>query len=167
MRRSVIIDNKELGPGLDQSDIKIINLMVLDKTNKEISQELEIPLSTVQRRVRNLITAGYIISDIQVNYEKMGFKSGLLHIYLKNGDIEEMVKKVNSLDQITSVEVHIGNSDILGHVVYKEGKDLLNLITTIKKIETVERVVWSERVYQSPSKGNKNMVVNMLNSQSK
>ncbi|HYG00229.1 MAG TPA: winged helix-turn-helix transcriptional regulator [Candidatus Saccharimonadales bacterium] len=167
MRRSVIIDNKKLDLGLDHSDIRIINLMVLNKTNKEISQELEIPLSTIQRRVRNLITAGYITSDIQVNYEKMGFKSGLLHIYLKNGNIDEMVKKVNNLDQITSIEVHIGNSDIVGQVVYKEGKDLLNLISTIKKMEGVERVVWSERVYQSPSKGNKNIIVNMLNSHSK
>ena len=97
----------------------------------------------------------------------MGFKSGLLHVYLKNGNIEEMVKKVNTLDQITSVEVHIGNSDMLGQVVYKEGKDLLNLISSIKKMEGVERVVWSERVYQSPSKGNRNIIVNMLNSQSK
>ena len=78
MRRSIIIDNKKPEPGFDQSDIKIINLMVLNKNNKEISQELEIPLSTVQRRVRNLISAGYIISDIQVNYEKLGFKSRLL-----------------------------------------------------------------------------------------
>jgi Lrp/AsnC family transcriptional regulator for asnA, asnC and gidA len=140
--------------------------MVLNKNNKEISQELEIPLSTVQRRVRNLISAGYIISDIQVNYEKLGFKSGLLHIYLKNGNLEEMVKKVNNLDQITSVEVHIGNSDILGQVVYKEGKDLLNLISTIKKMESVERVVWSERVYQTP-KVNKNMILTILKSQSK
>ena len=166
MRRSIIIDNKKPEPGFDQSDIKIINLMVLNKNNKEISQELEIPLSTVQRRVRNLISAGYIISDIQVNYEKLGFKSGLLHIYLKNGNLEEMVKKVNNLDQITSVEVHIGNSHILGQVVYKEGKDLLNLISTIKKMESVERVVWSERVYQTP-KVNKNMILTILKSQSK
>jgi len=50
------------------------------------------------------------------------------------------------------VEIHIGNSDILGHVIYKEGKDLLDLISSIKRIEGVDRIVWSERIYQSPIK---------------
>lgn len=48
----------KLGKRLDQTDIEIIDLMVLSKNNKEISQTLKIPLSTVQRRVRNLISTG-------------------------------------------------------------------------------------------------------------
>ena len=148
----------KLGKRLDQTDIEIIDLMVSSKNNKEISQTLKIPLSTVQRRVRNLISKGYITSNIQINYQQFGFKTGLLHVYLRNGNIEETAKKIHNLDQITSVEIHIGNSDILGNVVYKEGKELLNLISAIKKMEGVERIVWSERIYQSPLKRNKNMI---------
>ena len=136
--------------------------MVLNKTNKEISQDLEIPLSTVQRRVRDLTSTGYVISKIQINYQKFGFKTGLVHVYLRNGNIEETAKKIHNLDQITSVEIHIGNSDVLGNVIYKEGKELLNLISAIKKMEGVKRIVWSERIYQSPFKRNKNMI-NILN----
>ena len=118
---------------IDVIDIKIINLMILYKTNKEISRDLNIPLSTVQRRVRNLITARFVVSNIEVNYQMFGFKTGLVHVYLRNGNIEETTKKIENLNEITYVEIHIGNSDILGNVIYKEGKELLNLIATIKK----------------------------------
>jgi Lrp/AsnC family transcriptional regulator, regulator for asnA, asnC and gidA len=126
--------------------------MVNGRNNKQISSQLSIPLSTIQRRVRTLLTKEIITPRVQLNYEKLGLKTGLLHIYLKNGNIDQISKKVYEIDGITSFEIHIGNSDILANVVYKEGKELLNIITTIKKIEGVERIVWSERIYQSPSK---------------
>ena len=111
-----------------------------------------------------MISAGYVTFGVQINYQKFGFKSGLLHIYLRNGNIEESAKKIQYLQNITSVEIHIGNSDILGHVIYKEGKDLLNLISEIKKIDNIEKVVWSERIYQSPSK-EKDNILNILKDQ--
>ena len=126
--------------------------MVNGRNNKQISSQLSIPLSTIQRRVRILLTKEIITPRVQLNYEKLGLKTGLLHIYLKSGDIDQIAKKVYEIDGITSFEIHIGNSDILANVVYKEGKELLNIITSIKKIEAVERIVWSERIYQSPSK---------------
>ena len=107
--------------------------MVLNKTNKDIPSDFHMPLSTVQRRVRELLEAGYVKSSVQINFEKFGFKTGLVHVYLKNGNIEELAKKIYNLSQITYVEIHIGNSDILGNVIYKDSKELLNLISTLKK----------------------------------
>lgn len=163
LRRPIISRNK-LDGIIDEIDIKIIDLMLLDKNNKEISKELNIPLSTIQRRVRNLISAGFVTLGPQINYQKFGFKTGLVHVYLRNGNIEETANKLQCQKHITSVEIHIGNSDLLGNVIYKEGKELLDLISAIKKMEGVERVVWSERIYQSPSK-NHDVIVNILDSQ--
>lgn len=95
-RRKIMLKNK-LGKRLDQTDIEIMDLMILGKNNKEISLTLKIPLSTAQRRVRNLISTGYITSDIQINYQKFGFKTGLLYVYLRNGNIEETAKKNTEL----------------------------------------------------------------------
>jgi Lrp/AsnC family transcriptional regulator for asnA, asnC and gidA len=153
-----IMSKRKIDKKIDRTDIKIIDFMVANKNNKEISQALKIPLSTVQRRVRDLISAGYINSKVEVNHQKLGFKTGLMHVYLKNGNIEETTKKILDLDHITYVEIHIGNSDILGNVVYKEGIELLNLISAIKKMEGVDKILWSERIYQSPSKGNERMI---------
>lgn len=63
-----------------------------------------------------------------------------------------MAKRIDELEGVTSIEIHIGNSDILANVVYKDGKKLLSLVDTIKNLEVVERIVWSEMVYQSPHK---------------
>ena len=158
-----IISKNKFNKKIDESDIKIIDLMVLNKTNKEISKDLGIPLSTVQRRVRDLTSADFVSTNTQINYQKFGFKTGLIHVYLRDGNIEELAKKINNLDPILYVEIHIGNSDILGHVVYKEGNELLNLISAIKKMQGVERTVWSERIYQSPLKANKNMISILTN----
>lgn len=153
-----IISKTKLDKKIDGTDIKIIELMVSNKNNKEISKALKIPLSTVQRRVRDLVSAGYIISKLEINHQMFGFKTGLVHVYLDDGHIEELAKKIHNLNQISSVEIHIGNSDILGQVIYKEGIELLNLISAIKKMEGVDKIVWSERIYQSPSKGIANMI---------
>jgi DNA-binding Lrp family transcriptional regulator len=109
------------GKNIDEIDLKVIDLMTLRKTNKEISQALKIPLSTIQRRVRNLIEAGFVNFNAGINYVKFGFKTGLVHVYLKNGNIDETAKKIKELKHVTSIEIHIGNSDVLGHVVYKGG----------------------------------------------
>lgn len=157
------MSKNRIDKSIDEIDIKIIDLMILNKNNKQISQELRIPLSTVQRRVRNLISEGYVTFNAQINYQKFGFKTGLLHIYLKSGDIEETAKKIHNLQNVTTIEIHVGNSDILGHVVYKDGKSLLNLISEIKKISDIEKIVWSERIYQSTTKEYDN-IINTLNS---
>jgi Lrp/AsnC family transcriptional regulator, regulator for asnA, asnC and gidA len=143
---------KQINKKNDSIDIKIIELMVSGRNNKQISSQLSMPLSTIQRRVRALLVSGIITPRVQLNYEKLGFKTGLLHIYLQNGNIDQIAEKVYEIDRITSFEIHIGNSDILANVAYKVGKELLNIIAAIKKLEGVERIVWSERIYQSSSK---------------
>jgi DNA-binding Lrp family transcriptional regulator len=125
--------------------------LIQGKTNQEISKNLKIPLSTIQRRAKSIFNKDILMSKIHINYELLGFSTGLVHIYLSGGNIDAIADRVYE-DGITSVEVHIGNSDILGHVIYKEGKDLLNIISAIKKMNGVEQVVWSERIYQSPVK---------------
>jgi len=60
--------------------------------------------------------------------------------------------KALGLPGVTSIVVHIGSSHILADVIYKKGKELLNLISDIKKMEGVERIVWSERIYRNAIK---------------
>jgi DNA-binding Lrp family transcriptional regulator len=126
--------------------------MLKGKNNKEISKRLSIPLSTIQRRIRHLFESGVINSRVELNYEKLGYKTGLLHIYLRNGNIDNMAKRINELEGVTSVEIHIGNSDILANVSYKDGKKLLSLVSDIKNFDEVERILWSERIYRSSHK---------------
>lgn len=125
--------------------------MLNGKNNKEISTKIRIPLSTVQRRVRNLIAKNLVTFNSQINYPKFGFKVGMLHIYLEDGDFERIANKIMELDGVTSVEVHIGNSDLIANVVYRRSIELLELIAKVKSFEKIDKIVWSEMVYKISS----------------
>ena len=158
------IDSSNHNAKVDSVDTKILELMVEGKVNKEISTLCKIPISTVQRRARNLISSDLVQNDYRLNYEKLGFKTGLLYIYLRDGDTESIAKKVYDLDGITYVEIHIGNADMLANVIYKDSNELFNLISEIKNIYGVARVAWSEKIYQTPYKKDIiNFAINKLN----
>jgi DNA-binding Lrp family transcriptional regulator len=140
------ISNNYFIPDIDKIDIDIIKLLIKGDSNKEISAKLNVPLSTIQRRSKKIMDKKLVIFTRFVNPVKFGYHIGLLHVYVSNGNINETAKKVLDLDGITSVEIHIGNSDILADFAYKDSMDLLDVIVKIKKLESIEKVIWSERI---------------------
>ncbi len=132
---------------LDKLDYQILNLMILGVENKAISDELRTPLSTIQRRTRILLRSGYVNHTFQPNYKKLGLKKGLLHVYLRTGDMKKVAEDLLSSDGIMSAGVHVGNSDIVGEFVYEDSEQLVDLISHVKSIDGVDRVVWSEEVF--------------------
>jgi DNA-binding Lrp family transcriptional regulator len=137
---------------VDELDLKIIDLMVKGSNNKQIASEIKAPLSTVQRRTKRLLSEQFVINKTELNYQKFGLKRGLLHLFISNGDIENIVKEISKLNGITSIEIHIGNSDIIGNVIYKDSSELLDIIKEVKKLEGVEKIVWSEQIRQFNTK---------------
>ena len=136
---------------IDIIDKKIIELLLANHDNSFISQKLDIPLSTIQRRTRKLFEKEIISMKTELNYEKLGYKRGLLHVYLKKGQLDRIGKIVVEKRGMLSVSVHVGNSDLVALFVYRDSKDLIETMTNIKEIEGVERVLWSEEVYFIPS----------------
>jgi len=132
---------------IDIIDKKIIELLIANHDNSFISLKLEIPLSTIQRRTRKLFEKEIISTKIELNYEKLGYKRGLLHVYLQKGQLDRIGQIVVEKRGILSVSVHVGNSDLVALFVYRDSKDLIETMTNIKEIEGVERVLWSEEVY--------------------
>src|SRR5215211_4894596 len=132
---------------IDIIDKKIIELLIANHDNSFISQKLEIPLSTIQRRTRKLFEKEIISTKIELNYEKLGYKRGLLHVYLQKGQLDRIGQIVVEKRGMLSVSVHVGNSDLVALFVYRDSKDLIETMTNIKEIEGVERVLWSEEVY--------------------
>lgn len=87
---------------LDIIDYKIISLLIPGLENKEISKELGIPLSTIQRRTRNIIKYGLVEIKIQPNFRRIGLKKGLLHIYSRTGNIKETALEISKFDGVLS-----------------------------------------------------------------
>jgi DNA-binding Lrp family transcriptional regulator len=135
---------------LDDTDFRIISLLVTNHDNKKISEDLRIPLSTIQRRVRNIMLSGIVTSKVEPNFKRLGIKKGLLHVYLSDGDIKSSTSEVAGMDGVLSASVHVGNSDIVSEFVYEDSEQLVDTISNIKHMNGVDRVLWSEEVYSVP-----------------
>jgi DNA-binding Lrp family transcriptional regulator len=154
MRESNIQARVKGGKGyeisLDDTDFKIISLLVTNHDNKKISEDLKIPLSTIQRRVRNIMLSGIVNTRVEPNFKRLGIKKGLLHVYLSNGNIKRSTSEVAKMDGVLSASVHVGNSDIVSEFVYEDSEQLVDTISKIKHMDGVDRVLWSEEVYEVP-----------------
>ena len=137
-------------PKIDKIDVRIIGLLVTRCDNKQIANELGIPLSTVQRRTRKIIQRGLVTTNFMPNYRVLGLKKGMIHIYLTNGDMKHIAEEISKMEGIISVSIHLGNSDIVAEFFYSDSEELMDFIASIKKIEGVDRTVWSEEVYVTP-----------------
>ena len=136
---------------MDKTDFKIISLMVLGQDNKEISSTLKIPLSTIQKRTRRILLSEMVKVEYQPNFKLLGIAKGMLHVYLRNGQLRNTAVQISEMEGILSSSIHVGNSDIVSEFVYENSEDLVDIIGTIKQIEGVDRVLWSEEVFKLPS----------------
>jgi Lrp/AsnC family transcriptional regulator, regulator for asnA, asnC and gidA len=144
----------DLKQNIDKRDTNIIKLLIKGDNNKVIASKLNIPLSTVQRRTSDIMKKDLVISIVHLNYAKFGYHTGLIHVYISDGNIKETAKNVLEINGITSVEIHIGNSDILADFVYKNIEDILDIIVKIKQMNGIEKAFWSERVLRLDKKDN-------------
>jgi hypothetical protein len=124
----------------------MLNLMIAGTTNQQMAALLQTPLSTIQRRSRILEHNKDVITTHTFNYKKYGYKIGLLHIYLRNGNSEMIAEKILKITSISCVSIHIGNSDIVAKYACKNAQEMLELLSAIKKVDGVDRTVWSEQV---------------------
>ena len=146
---SIQLDKKiEKAHKLDKIDYKIICQLLLGSDSKSISSILHIALSTIQRRTRAIIFANIITREYTPNCQILGISKALLHIYLSDGKLRETAEKISEMEGILSVTIHVGNSDIVSEFVYDNSEDLVDIIASIKDIEGVTHIVWSEEIYR-------------------
>jgi DNA-binding Lrp family transcriptional regulator len=143
------IDNDKLK--FDKIDFKIVTLLVLGYHNKKISSTLKIPLSTIQRRTRIIVLSKIITQEYIPNFKILGIKKGVLHIYLRDGSLKQRAETISKLDGVLSVSIHVGNSDIVAEFVYDNSECLVDIISEIKHMQDIEKVLWSEEIYTVPT----------------
>ena len=138
---------------LDGLDIKIINLMEIGSSNKKISQKLDIPLSTIQRRTRILLAKGYVRLHGEINYRKLGYRRGVFHVYVSEDSVRDIAEKIADIAGVRDVALVIGNADIVGVLIFKDADEILNLKASVKNIKGVDTIVWTEEeVYAIPER---------------
>ena len=136
--------------GLSDLDRKMIRLL-LDSEGRipthEISQQLGIPLSTVQRR-RKRLEETYLIKTYTLDPVKFGFRRIDLLLYTEGGETMNIGKEMLKRDEVVSAARTIGEHtiDLRVEVYVRDNGELLNLLEQVKAMEGVRDVVWTEIV---------------------
>jgi len=135
---------------LSEIDIKMLKLL-LDSGGKilthELSQQLGIPLGTVQRR-RKRLESEYLIKTYSLDPMKFGYRRIDLLIYTDGGEAMNIGKELLKREEVTSAFRTTGEHtiDLRVEVFVKDNGILLDLMEQVKCMKGVRDVVWTEVV---------------------
>ena len=113
-----------------------------------LSKELEIPMTTVQRRRKrlesNLVERNYLLKA-----ERLGWRTATLYITSENGSTVAIGKKILEMNEmVSSVARNMGENDmdIRVELFFRTNVELASILELIKSIKGVRNVVWSESI---------------------
>src|SRR5919201_1544992 len=135
---------------LDTINVKIISEVVNDPTlsSLDLSNKLRIPLSTIQRR-RARLEKSLLKRTYTFDYKAFGGREGDLIINVDKGKSKEVAQYLlkNYKDNITFVHTRINSLyNVSAHVIYKYTQELHELIESVRTMDYVTGVQWSEMV---------------------
>jgi hypothetical protein len=58
----------------------------------------------------------YVISRNKIDYKRLGYKRGLIHIYLNHGNLNQIATRITKMDRVQTVSLHAANSDIIAFI---------------------------------------------------
>ncbi len=110
----------------------------------QLSRDLDIPLSTVQRR-RKRLEDECVNESYSIQYEKFGRKHMTLIVSLGTGDSAKIAKEILELEKITVVTRTLGDgADLKAEAVVETSEELAQICQTIKAMPGVKKLSWFE-----------------------
>jgi DNA-binding Lrp family transcriptional regulator len=148
---------------LSDSDRKMLKLLLDSEGNiptHEISVQLGIPLSTVQRR-RKRLEEEYLIKHYSLDPMKFGYRRIDLLIYTEGGETMNIGKELLKREEVTFAARTIGEHaiDLRVEVFVKDNSVLLDLLETVKVMKGVRDVIWTEVIETIGRKNPPNQIV--------
>lgn len=154
----------------DSIDIQIVSEILRnpDISSSDLSKKLRIPLSTIQRR-RARIENSLLKKEYSFDFMAFGMRKGDLVIDVDKGRSIEVARFLlqNFKTNILSCTIRINSThNVMAHIVYKDSRDLYNLIESVKSLEYVDNVQWSEVIEEITREENNNfeVITALLNS---
>jgi DNA-binding Lrp family transcriptional regulator len=141
----------ELSRVISPADKKILKALLSSTggvSSLTLSKELDIPLSTVQRR-RKRLEANLLEMSYTLKVERFGWRTATLFISTRNGMTAAVGKEILSWkNSISCVSRTMGENsiDLKADIIFKDNEELVEAIGRIKAIEGVEKVSWSEQI---------------------
>jgi DNA-binding Lrp family transcriptional regulator len=135
---------------LDSTNIKIISELVRQPniSSLALSKKLDIPLSTLQRR-RARIEDNLLKRNYAFNYKAFGGRVGDLIVSVDKGKSREIAETLlkKYKNNIISCNTRINSEhNVSAHIIFKDTGELHELMESIKTVDYVTAVQWSELV---------------------
>ena len=133
---------------LDRKLLKILLLPNGDlKSSKSLSLKLGLPITTVRRR-RKRLESKFLKLHYVMDIEKFGWKRVDFFISIRNGMVNAVANKLLDSDEVTYVGKSIGEHtiDLRVETIVKDNASILDHLESIKAMDGVNDVVWSEIV---------------------
>jgi len=143
--------SNELSRVVSPADKKILKALLSSTggvSSLTLSKELDIPLSTVQRR-RKRLEANLLEMSYTLKVERFGWRTATLFISTRNGMTAAVGKEILSLsDGVKSVNRILGenSADLMVEIIFRNNAELLNMVEKMKSINGVGNVFWIELI---------------------
>jgi DNA-binding Lrp family transcriptional regulator len=147
-------DNNNIGgssasTGLSLIDKKILKALLESKGNPsslQLSRELDIPLSTVQRR-RKRLEDEFVKESYSLCYEKFGKRRITFIISLGTGEKSKVVREILAIDKVLALTRTFGDSvDLKVEAILETNQEFIDTCEKIKSVPGVQKVSWFESI---------------------
>jgi len=138
-------------PILSASDKKILKSLLSSGgrvSSLKLSRDLDIPLSTVQRRRRRL-EESFLEASYELKVEKFGWRKATLFLSTEKGLTSSVASDLLAWKgSILSVYRIMGSNEIDLEIqyVFRQNTELLNMIEKIRTVNGVKNVSWNEAI---------------------
>jgi len=154
---------------LSEADKDLLRLLIDSEgkiPSQELSLQLGIPLSTVQRR-RKRLEETCLVKTYSLDPVKFGFRRIDLLIAIGGGTSISVGKELLKSGKVLSVERTIGEHtiDLRVETLVKENAELLDLLEEVEAMNGVRDVIWTEVISTIGRKNSPNHVALFLSGQ--
>ncbi|AIF83957.1 transcriptional regulator [Candidatus Nitrososphaera evergladensis SR1] len=112
----------------------------------QLSRELDIPLSTVQRR-RKRLEEEFISESYGLRYEKFGKRHITFIVSLGVGDRSEVTKEILVLEKVSALTRTFGDgADLKVEAILDSNQEFIEISEKIKSISGIQKISWFESI---------------------
>jgi DNA-binding Lrp family transcriptional regulator len=144
--------------GVDKINLKIIKALMENPNIKssELSEKLQVPLSTIQRRRAVLEKTAVVKKEYILDLRKFGLRIAEILIDIEKGNHDKLLEdiKVKFNKNIISISRKIGDPGInIGiKIVYSESIQLFEVLEELRKNSMVKKFDWFESITEEKAK---------------
>lgn len=137
------------GVVLSAVDRKILKALLEcggNPSSLQLSRELDIPLTTVQRR-RKRLEEEFISESYSLRYEKFGKRHITFIVSLGVGDRYEVTKEILVLEKVSALTSTFGDgADLKVEAILDSNQEFIEISEKIKSISGIQKISWFESI---------------------